>query len=85
MKVTSTIAYVAAALFVLSAAGAPAYAAPSASKECKKLDESACGANDKCSWVKPTGKTILGKEKKAYCRAKPAKKAAPKSSAPSPQ
>ena len=41
---------------------------------CRGLAETACGANAGCSWIKAT-KTKRGKDVKAYCRLKPAKKA----------
>ena len=55
---------------------APAKKAPvkKAASPCKGLAEAACGANTGCSWIKAT-KTKKGKDVKAYCRLKPAKKA----------
>jgi hypothetical protein len=80
VKIASTASFCAAALLVFQLTGASAYAAA----PCKGLDEAGCSADEKCSWVKP-GKTLLGKEKKGYCRAKPAKKApAPKSTPKAP-
>ncbi len=46
-----------------------------AASPCKGLAEAACGANAGCSWIKAT-KTKKGKDVKAYCRLKPAKKGA---------
>lgn len=74
MKIVFTTACFAAALFVFQSAGSSAYATGAAAKACKGLAETACQADENCSWVKP-GKSILGKEKKGYCRSKPAKKA----------
>lgn len=61
---------------------APAAKAPAkrtapkkAASACKGLAEAACGANAGCSWIKAT-KTKKGKDRKAYCRLKPAKKGA---------
>lgn len=45
-----------------------------AASPCKGLTEAVCGANAGCSWIKAT-KTKKGKDVKAYCRLKPAKKA----------
>lgn len=54
---------------------APVKKAPKkAASPCKGLAETACGANAGCSWIKAT-KTKKGKDVKAYCRLKPAKKA----------
>ncbi len=55
----------------------PAKKAPAKKKAdspCKGLAEAACGTNTGCSWVKAS-KTKAGKDIKAYCRLKPAKKA----------
>jgi hypothetical protein len=51
--------------FLLSACSAGA-ATPS---PCKGLDETACGANSECTWIKSK------KGKKDYCKKAPAKKA----------
>jgi hypothetical protein len=45
-----------------------------AASPCRGLAETACGANAGCTWIKAT-KTKRGKDRKAYCRLKPAKKA----------
>jgi hypothetical protein len=71
VKIVSTALFCAAALFALQLTGSSAYAA--AASPCKGLDETACQADTTCSWVKPK-KSVLGKEKKGYCRAKPVKK-----------
>jgi hypothetical protein len=77
VKITVTASFFAASLLAFQLMGSSAHAAA----PCKGLDESACSADEKCSWVKPS-KSILGKEKKGYCRAKPAKKSsAPKTPA----
>ncbi len=58
------------------AAKAPARKTPKkAASACQGLAEAACGANAGCSWIKAT-KTKAGKDRKAYCRSKPAKKGA---------
>lgn len=43
--------------------------------ECKGLEQKACAANDRCSWIKARTKKD-GKEVKAHCRGKGGKKAA---------
>lgn len=48
--------------------------AKKAASPCQGLAETACGANTGCSWIKAT-KTKAGKDRKAYCRLKPTKKA----------
>jgi hypothetical protein len=40
---------------------------------CKGVDQSACQANDTCSWVRAY-KTKSGKQVSAFCRKKPGKK-----------
>ena len=58
----------------------PAKKAAKAKSACAGIDESACGDNSACQWVKAS-KTKAGKEIKAYCRTKPK---ATKAKAPAP-
>jgi hypothetical protein len=67
LKISSATTFCAVALCVLLA-GASVKAAESAASPCKDLDETGCKADTTCSWVKAS------KAKKAFCRAKPAKK-----------
>jgi hypothetical protein len=73
LKIASTTAFCAAALFALQLAASSAYAAPAA---CKGVEETTCGTTEGCSWVKAT------KLRKGYCRAKPAPKATKAKPAP---
>lgn len=48
---------------------------PAVASACKGLDEAACkGKSTECSWI-GASKTKEGKDRKAYCRAKPKPKA----------
>jgi hypothetical protein len=49
---------------------------------CKGVEQTACQANDTCSWVR-SYKTKSGTQVSAFCRKKPGKKASAKSVAPS--
>lgn len=50
-----------------------AASAPKAKSACQGLDQAACTANTTCQWIAAT-KTKAGKERKAYCRTRPAAK-----------
>lgn len=53
----------------------PKTTAPKAKSACQGLDETTCkGKGKECQWIAAT-KTKDGKDRKAYCRLKPAPKA----------
>ncbi len=68
------------ALVVASTVGLAMFgAAPASAQVCKGLSKSACGSNDRCSYVKGF-KRKDGATVKAFCRAKPGQGTAKKAS-----
>jgi hypothetical protein len=82
MRISAKIASV-LVLAGMMAAG-PASAASSASSVCKGLDQTGCGAQTGCSWVK-AHKTTKGKDVAAFCRKKPERSKANEAAAAAPK
>ena len=80
---TGLIAAATAAVFVTFASMADAQQKSSAKSKCNAItEETACKADATCIWVPAATNAKTGKERKAYCKTKPApakKKAADKS------
>jgi hypothetical protein len=68
---------IAIGLLVLFALGADAQDMKKAAKKtpsaCQGLSETACKANDRCTWIAAI-KTKAGQARRAHCRSKPTKK-----------